>query len=139
MTDEIEKDGFVTVHVTPHMAVQGTRAEVDALLGRAKRAVANDNDLIRRGDALAIVERGDFVYHNIAALPAVTQPAPDVAAIREAALREAASVADALSEKWGSAWKADTNDRHTAGLSDGAHAVKTAILALLTEKPHDRA
>ena len=32
----------------------------------------SDDDLIRRGDALAIVERGDFVYHNISALPAVT-------------------------------------------------------------------
>ena len=56
---------------------------------------------------------------------------------REAALREAAAIADALSEKWGSAWKADTNDRHSAGLSDGAHFIKNAILALIKQARDD--
>lgn len=47
MTDETEDDGFVTVHVSPYHAAQGTRAEVAAMLGRQARP-APDADLIER-------------------------------------------------------------------------------------------
>jgi len=59
-------------------------------------------------------------------------------AIREAALREAAAVAESLSVKWWAEYK-DRLSPHCAdpqyqGMSDGADDVATAILALIGEK-----
>ena len=62
----------------------------------------------------------------------------DPAAIREAALREAAEVAEALAIKWWAEYK-DRLSPHCAdpqyqGMSDGADDVATAIEALIGEK-----
>jgi len=59
-------------------------------------------------------------------------------AIREAALREAVAVAEALAVKWWSEYK-DRLSPHCAdpqyqGMSDGADDVATAIEALIGEK-----
>ena len=84
-------------------------------------------DLIKRDDALAAIDtfKRDFEQSwkvqfsaDIKALPAVDPVVihqVDPAAIREAALREAAEVAHELSLRW------------------GAHSVKAAILALIGE------
>jgi hypothetical protein len=62
----------------------------------------------------------------------------DPVAIREAALREAAAVAEALAFKWWSEYK-DRLSPHCAdpqyqGMSDGADDVANAILALIGDK-----
>jgi Lar family restriction alleviation protein len=72
------------------------------------------------------------------AIAAWNTRAVDPAAIREAALREAAAVAEALAVKWWRGYK-DRLSPHCAdpqyqGMSDGADDVATAILALIGEK-----
>jgi Lar family restriction alleviation protein len=72
------------------------------------------------------------------AIAAWNTRAVDPAAIREAALREAAAVAEALAVKWWAEYK-DRLSPHCAdpqyqGMSDGADDVATAILALIGEK-----
>jgi Lar family restriction alleviation protein len=64
---------------------------------------------------------------NTRALPAI-----DPAAIREAALREAAEVADKLAVEWWLTYK--NTIPHYQGMSDGADEVSNAILALIGEK-----
>ena len=72
------------------------------------------------------------------AIAAWNTRAVDPATIREAALREAAAVAEALSVKWWAEYK-DRLSPHRAdpqyqGMSDGADDVCNAILALIGEK-----
>lgn len=94
------------------------------------------SDLIKRDDALATLMLGDtmtVLQNRISAIPAV-----DTAAIREAALREAAAVAVALAVKWWKEYK-DRLSPHCAdpqyqGMSDGADDVADAILALIGGK-----
>lgn len=62
----------------------------------------------------------------------------DKIAIRNAALREAAAVAEALAVKWWKEYKDRLSphcaDPHYQGMSDGADDVATAILELIGEK-----
>lgn len=72
------------------------------------------------------------------AIAAWNTRAVDPAAIREAALREAVAVAEALAVKWWAEYK-DRLSPHCAdpqyqGMSDGADDVATAIEALIGEK-----
>lgn len=72
------------------------------------------------------------------AIAAWNTRAVDPAAIREAALREAAAVAEALAVKWWAEYK-DRLSPHNAdpqyqGMSDGADDVATAIEALIGEQ-----
>lgn len=100
----------------------------------------SDDDLIRRGDALAAVRKahaGEWevygwgkIHERIAALPAVT-PAPDAAAIREAALREALEAM-----RNAGSFGRTAVEKHAA--LEQYCLDRDAILALLTEKPHDR-
>jgi hypothetical protein len=79
------------------------------------------DDLIKRDDALAAITLGETMttlQSRLRVLPTVDPVVihqVDPAAIREAALREAAEVAHELSLRW------------------GAHSVKAAILALIGE------
>jgi nicotinic acid phosphoribosyltransferase len=72
------------------------------------------------------------------ALAAWSRLVVDPAAIREAALREAAAVAEALSVKWWREYKDRLSphcaDPHYQGMSDGADDVAAAILELIGEK-----
>lgn len=72
------------------------------------------------------------------AIAAWNTRAVDPAAIREAALREAADVAEALAVKWWKEYKDRLSphcaDPHYQGKSDGAEDVAAAILELIGEK-----
>lgn len=87
----------------------------------------------------AIFTLGYGYFHTEAeAIKEWNTRAVDPATIREAALREAAAVAEALSVKWWAEYK-DRLSPHRAdpqyqGMSDGADDVATAILALIGEK-----
>ena len=92
------------------------------------------SDLIKRDDALAAIyeHSPEWTREAIAALPAI-----DPAAIREAALREAAEVADKLAAEWWVTYKnimsVHCADPHYQGMSDGADEVSNTILALIGE------
>ena len=92
----------------------------------------SDDDLIRRGDAREILGDEGFLERSLerlAALPAVT-PAPNAAAIREAALREARQrVNDLVAERQADLHGA-RND-FNRGAVDALQEACSVILALL--------
>lgn len=94
-------------------------------------------DLIKREDALSAVNGWETRWCD-AREEILATPAVDPAAIREAALREAAAVAEALAVKWWKEYKDRLSphcaDPHYQGMSDGADDVATAILELIGEK-----
>lgn len=131
MAEEIEDDGFVTVHVSPYHTVQGTRAEVEAMLGALACPSCREPLVTPSGDGCAAMTgQRRVALDELARLGQEwdAAPAPDADAIREAALREAINVCKVMQTK------AKTN---AAWLH--ACEIEEAIAALLTEKPHDRA
>ncbi len=85
-----------------------------------------------------IVEPHTWAETKDEAIAAWNTRAVDPAAIREAALREAAAVAEALAVKWWAEYK-DRLSPHCAdpqyqGMSDGADDVATSIEAMIGEK-----
>jgi hypothetical protein len=100
----------------------------------------SDDDLIRRRDVIAIMydwaERPSEMPHaDVLALPAVQ---PDAAAIREAALREAAEIA--AQEGWPSIMS-DAEYKAMTGIEEGsmncATRIEAAILALIDNPGED--
>ena len=64
----------------------------------------------------------------------------DVAAARVAAAYEAAAKEAARrSAEWATSWALDHKDRHSAGLSDGAHCLEGDIRALAAADPDGQA
>ena len=103
-------------------------------LNRAERLEAAMRKAIDRDAALAVAKAagwdGELFVRGIAALPAVTQPAPDAAATREAALEEVLHLIGSL--------PTPKSEDIMRGHEEAYRAVE-ALLALITEKPHDRA
>jgi hypothetical protein len=97
------------------------------------------DDLIKRDDAIKAMSPmlRDMISRDKACDLIRALPTVDPAAIREAALREAAEVAEKLALEWWLTYKnimsVHCADPHYQGKSDGADEVSDAIIALIGE------
>lgn len=148
MRDAIAALPAVTVGVRPLVWVEGVSTYPYAMGGRVRYQLGHGDDgwTVHIGIAGKPIA-GPFETAEAAKAAAqadfdaairgevILTPAPDAAAIRAAALREAAGVADKMSIKWWSEYKDRMSDHcadpHYQGMSDGADEVGQAILALI--------